>query len=424
MDWRPFVRITPLQFKGGFDPNGAQLWIEELKKIFAVMECLEASKQIEAEGREINWESFKRRFLEKYFPEDLRRKKVEFLNLKQESITIGEYAGKFNELSKFCPYFNNTRDGCSRCTKFESGLRPNIKLAIGYQEIIHFPTLVNRCWIYENDAKAKQAQWKSSGPQWNHPNRRGDAQGRGKPYQVSQRCGKPSHFICDCPEMKRENNNQNNQAGGSKNKNNHQVRRPRTQGRVFAMNGEEASQSDTMIQGKCFINRNTFNVLYDSGASHFFISEVCVRQLNLHVTILPYDLIVSTLGSNSIITARVCLNCPIIVENKDLFINLFCLPLTDLKVILELDWLSVNRVLLDCHNKTIAFANPVKSSPENLRFLSANQVNASLKGGAHMCMMLLSLKREKEFMIENLSIVCDFLEVFPEIFLGYLQKGK
>ncbi|XP_027357183.1 uncharacterized protein LOC113866555 [Abrus precatorius] len=291
-----FRKNNPSQFKGGFDPNGAQLWIEELEKIFAVMECPEASKQIEAEGREINWECFKRRFLEKYFLEDLRRKEVEFLNLKQGSMIIEEYAAKFDDLSKFCPYFNNNGDDRSRCTKFESGLRLDIKLAIGYQEIIHFPTLVNRCRIYEDDAKAKQAQWKSSGPQRNHPNRRGDAQRRGKPYQVSQRyqgsssgderfqnftrssnrvgdsgtrcficggphfarecsqknyvcfrCGKPSHFICDCPEMKRENNNQNNQAGGSKNKNNHQVGRPRTQGRVFTMSGEETSQSDTMI---------------------------------------------------------------------------------------------------------------------------------------------------------------------------------
>ncbi|XP_027364408.1 uncharacterized protein LOC113871518 [Abrus precatorius] len=179
------------------------------------------------------------------------------------------------------------------------------------------------------------------------------------------------------------------------------------------MSGEETSQSNTMIQGKCFINGNTLDILYDSRASYSYISEVCMRQLNLLITVLPYDLIVSTPSSNSIIIARACLNCLIVVEGKYIFVNLFCLPLTNLEVILGLDWLSANRVLLDCHNKTIGFANSIKLPHENSRFLSTNQVNASLKGGAQMCMVLLSLKGE-EFTIKELPIIFDFPEVFLE----------
>jgi len=66
--------------------------------------------------------------LQKYFLEDLRRRKeVEFLNLHQRTMFVGEYAAKFDELSKFCPYFHDKVYECSRCSKFESGLRPDIK---------------------------------------------------------------------------------------------------------------------------------------------------------------------------------------------------------------------------------------------------------------------------------------------------------
>jgi len=79
--------------------------------------------------------------MEKYFLKDLqRRKKVEFLNFHQGTMFVGEYWKKFDELSKFCPCFHN------------------IKQTVSYLEISSFSTLVNRCRIYDDDTKARQAQ--------------------------------------------------------------------------------------------------------------------------------------------------------------------------------------------------------------------------------------------------------------------------
>jgi len=106
-------------------------------------------QHLEDERRQITWEVFKQKFLEKYFPKDLRRrKKVEFLNLHQGTMSVGEYATRFDELSKFCPYFHDRVDEHSRFSQFESGLRLDIEQVVGYLEISFFPTLVNRCRIY------------------------------------------------------------------------------------------------------------------------------------------------------------------------------------------------------------------------------------------------------------------------------------
>ena len=70
--------------------------------------------------------------------------------------------------------------------------------------------------------------------------------------------------------------------------------RPKHQGRVFTIDIEEAEKSEDLFQGACEVNGKVLTVLYDSSASHFFISHNCIYALQLHVSELPYDLLVST----------------------------------------------------------------------------------------------------------------------------------
>ncbi|MDV3201234.1 MAG: hypothetical protein Q8877_03555 [Sweet potato little leaf phytoplasma] len=122
-----FRKCNPPKFGGGFRPDEAQRWIQELEKIFQTIPCTEEQKvtyaaymlvgeaenwwkytrqALEHEGRLISWEIFIEKFFEKYFPEDVRnRKEIEFLELKQGSMSVGEYAAKFEELMKYSPYY-------------------------------------------------------------------------------------------------------------------------------------------------------------------------------------------------------------------------------------------------------------------------------------------------------------------------------
>ena len=74
---------------------------------------------------------------------------------------VAEYATKFEELMKFCPHYNGAVVEEFKCIKFENELRPEIKQGVGYQEIIRFPTLVNKCRIYDEDCRARSAHYKS-----------------------------------------------------------------------------------------------------------------------------------------------------------------------------------------------------------------------------------------------------------------------
>ena len=99
-----FRKNHPPVFKGRFDPDGAQLWLKEIERIFIVKECAEERKvrleshmlrgeaddwwvgmrailDVNEEG--ITWELFRGEFLRKYYPESEKGKReMEFLELK------------------------------------------------------------------------------------------------------------------------------------------------------------------------------------------------------------------------------------------------------------------------------------------------------------------------------------------------------
>ena len=71
-------------------------------------------------------------------------------------MTIGQYVAKFDELFKFFSYLKNNSNSCWKATKFEWGLRPEIREKVSTLEIKDFATLVNKC------RKQKRVSWRWS----------------------------------------------------------------------------------------------------------------------------------------------------------------------------------------------------------------------------------------------------------------------
>jgi len=72
------------------------------------------------------------------------------------------------------------------------------------------------------------------------------------------------------------------------------------------MTGTEAFRSGNLITGSCVIAGRGLCVLYDSGATHSFVSESVVEELGLPVRELQYDLVVSTPASGMVRTSTLC----------------------------------------------------------------------------------------------------------------------
>ncbi|XP_050875748.1 uncharacterized protein LOC127079410 [Lathyrus oleraceus] len=199
-----FQRENPPTFLGRYDPEGALAWLKEIERIFRVMDCSLVQKirygihklsggaddwwvdtrlRLETAGEEITWEVFRREFLRKYYPEDVRGKKeIEFLELKQGNLSVTEYAAKFTELAKFYPHYDGANAEISKCIKLENGLRPEIKKAMGYQKIRVFADLIDSCRIFEEDNNAHYKILSEKRGRGQHS--------RGKPYETPVGKGK------------------------------------------------------------------------------------------------------------------------------------------------------------------------------------------------------------------------------------------
>ena len=151
-------------------------------------------------------------------------------------------------------------------------------------------------------------------------------------------------------------------------------------------------------------------MLYDSGATHSFISNECVRRLGLVMRELASELIVATPASGEVSTTSVCVGCPIEVAGRRFKVNLICLPMEGLDVILGMDWLASNHVVIDCGQRGVVF-----SDTEGLELISSNQAEKEIDAGA-TCFMIVA-QMEKKSIAEQISLICvvdEYADVFPD----------
>ncbi|XP_027913903.1 uncharacterized protein LOC114173613 [Vigna unguiculata] len=187
-------------------------------------------------------------------------------------------------------------------------------------------------------------------------------------YRRCKNYGKEGHFGKDCPTLARAMTHPPFQTPHQ-----HQRRdrgnRPQATGKVYAMTGAEATGLGNLVMGYCLIAGMRCCVLYDSGATHSFVLDACVKKLGLPVSELQCELVVSTPTLGLVRTSSLCARCPIEVEVRRYKVNIICMPLKELEVILGMYWLSTNRILIDCREKRLIFPDS-----EELELLSSQGV--------------------------------------------------
>lgn len=423
-----FLRNHPPTFKGRYDPDGAQTWLKEVERIFRVMQCTDDQKvrfgthmlaeeaddwwvslqpTLEQDDAVITWVVFKREFLNRYFPEDVRgRKEIEFLELKQGNMSVTEYAAKFVELAQFYPHYTGDNAEFSKCIKFENGLRADIKRAIGYQQIRDFSALVSRCRIYEDDSKAhykimseKRGKGQQSRPKpYSAPadkgkgrandERRSNKKDAGaevvcytcgekghkstactKDIKRCFRCGSKGHTLAECKHADivcfncKEEGHIGSQCTNPK--------KTQTRGKVFALTGTQTENEDRLIRGTCYINNTPLVAIIDTGATHCFVAFDCASKLGLAVSDMSGEMVVETPAKGSVTTSLVCLRCHLSMFDRDFEIDLVCLPLSGMDVILGMNWLEYNHVLINCLVKRCVSLLPKRKVEQNFCLLSS-----------------------------------------------------
>ena len=106
------------------------------------------------------------------------------------------------------------------------------------------------------------------------------------------------------------------------------------------------------------IDSRDARVLFDSGATHSFISPFFATALGKDPSPLGELLTVATPMGHSLLANSVYKSCEILLEGKSLMVDLTELDMIDLDVILIMDSLASFHATLDFHNKVVKFDMP------------------------------------------------------------------
>ena len=160
-------------------------------------------------------------------------------------------------------------------------------------------------------------------------------------------------------------------------------------------------------------------VLLDPGATHSFISPVFASKSGWQASRMAIPLSVATPLSDSLDSDVFLLSCPVLIEDRELQVNLILL---NFSVILRMDWLSQHFATVDCRRKEVIFRIPNEeefkfvgdksSTPQNL--ISAITARKMLRKGYQGYLALVRDTTTEKTSISDVPVACEFSDVFSD----------
>ncbi|XP_050877136.1 uncharacterized protein LOC127080888 [Lathyrus oleraceus] len=279
----------------------------------------------------------------------------------QGNLTVVEYATKFEELVKLCPHYNSDDAEGSKCIKFESELHPEIKQDVGYHEICRFSVLVNKCRIYDEDNKARYSHYKSIGEN------KGKGQYRWKPCDVIGHCA--NEYTSD--------ENKCYKCG----KIGHLIADCKGNVVTCYNYGEQGHISTNCKKRK---KAQSWGKVFELSRRETTSDDRLIRVRSM---------VIDTPPNGSITNSLVCLKCPLTIYGKSFGMEL-----------------------------TVMFLE-MRGDGE-LMFVSAKQVEEFLKEEVHVFSMFPALGIDSKATMEELPVLCDFPEVFPDDISDFAPDSK
>jgi hypothetical protein len=167
---------------------------------------------------------------------------------------------------------------------------------------------------------------------------------------------------------------------------------------------EEAHEAPDIVIGMFLVNDTSVVVMFDSGASHSFISAVYVGKHNLPLALLRCKMIVNSSGGD-MPARQLCPKVNLKIRGVDFVTNLIVLESKGIDAILGMDWLSKYKVLIDCAKKSIKMTTP---EGKEMEFIAEPVVTT--KGVAN-CAKVNQLNASQG---SEVPVVNEFPDVFPE----------
>ncbi|KAL8148657.1 hypothetical protein AgCh_005864 [Apium graveolens] len=376
---------------------------------------------------------------------------------------------KFTEmiLEKFVLEYVNT--DAKKAKRFQQGLRPLIRSQVALLEIKNYAALVQKAMIVEGEREAAKRENKGqnqkfqkfkpgNGAQKNHFQKTGLTGKDSRPQiqeckvcakRHSERCNKldvtsfkcnqKGHYSSECSSGSKKPKLTCFKCG----KVGYMVRnfkepvqkvnvlriaglpllpapiaQPRA--RTFNMTMKDAMQDMDVVAGMLVINSVEVKVLMDSRATRSFIAESILDRLKCVAYPLEPNLITELANKEKVIVNRVYLDCDVVIEGRYFSADLIPFKLGEFDVILGTDWLSNHEAQIECKSKKVKLKTKdgieviFKGKRQEEKFLTAIQMRRLLHQGCEAYLAHVKDIEKESVRIEDISVVRDFPDVFPD----------
>ena len=185
----------------------------------------------------------------------------------------------------------------------------------------------------------------------------------------------------------------------------------------------DSEASPSVVSGQTLIFGVIANALIHSGATNSFASLIFIRRLGRHPEILDHNYCITIPSGEVLCSNKILKACVVIIEGREIYVDLVVLEIEDFEVILGMDWLSKYRAAIDFNNKTVTFQLPGEkkftfvgtNKRMSLSIISAMKASKLLRNGciAYLASVV-DVSVEQKVKPEDVHVVNEFVDVFPK----------
>ncbi|KAL5570676.1 hypothetical protein UlMin_027251 [Ulmus minor] len=443
-----FRKQNPPTFEGSTNPLEAEEW---LRSVEAILDFMRLNDQEKISCATFMFKKNARYWWDvKYYNATVIAGKTnEFNTIQQGSLSVVEAVAKFVELARFCPIL--IPDENERIRRMILMFRPEIARFIEAGN--GAPNTVGetieralRGEFYEAKIRQSKGAGQQLPPQGarssfsketnggdihqgnNHFKGNNRSQFQQKRWNNNKRSYNPGSYGVNQGPNKRNN-------GGQRNENNiptctkcgkthsGDCKAGTNQCYTYEVN----AGSSNVVTGQISIAGSYAYTLIDSGASHSFASSTFVDKLSI-----PYEKMSNALNiilpSGDVLLSTYWLKeTPIKISGQELYVDLIILEIKDFDVILGMDWLSKYNATIQCKKRKVVFephgkekfeliGDPKQSRTSMISAIKAFKLLAN--GCEGFLASIVDNCEDGRSRPEDVLVVKDYLEVFPEDLLG------